>query len=132
MKVDYYGQHMPLKQLANVGVPDAKTIEIRPWDKNAIQPIEKAISVSDLRLTPQRQGDTIRLVIPPLTQERRLELIKLAKKVGRGQGCHPQRAPGNQQQAEGGQGRQGHFRGRAEAVHGRGPEIHRYHDRQTR
>jgi len=81
MKVDYYGQHMPLKQLANVGVPDSKTIEIRPWDKNAIAPIEKAISVSDLKLTPQRQGDTIRLVIPPLTQERRQELIKLAKKI---------------------------------------------------
>jgi ribosome recycling factor len=81
MKVDYYGQHMPLKQLANVGVPDSKTIEIRPWDKNAIGPIEKAISTSDLKLTPQRQGDTIRLVIPPLTQERRLDLIKLAKKV---------------------------------------------------
>ncbi len=81
MKVDYYGQHMPLKQLANVGVPDSKTIEIRPWDKNAIQPIEKAIAVSDLKLTPQRQGETIRLVIPPLTQERRQELIKLAKKV---------------------------------------------------
>lgn len=81
MKVDYYGQHMPLKQLANIGVPDSKTIEIRPWDKNGIAPIEKAIATSDLRLTPQRQGETIRLVIPPLTQERRLELIKLAKKV---------------------------------------------------
>ena len=82
IRVDYYGQHMPLKQLANVGVPDAKTIEIRPWDKNAIQPIEKAIAMSDLKLTPQRQGDTIRLVIPPLTQERRQDLIKLSKKVG--------------------------------------------------
>lgn len=81
MKVDYYGQHMPLKQLANVSVPDSKTIEIRPWDKNAIGPIEKAIAVSDLKLTPQRQGDAIRLVIPPLTRERRLDLIKLAKKV---------------------------------------------------
>jgi ribosome recycling factor len=81
MKVDYYGQAMPLKQLANIGVPDAKTIEIRPWDKNAIQPIEKAFATSDLKLAPQRQGDVIRLNIPPLTQDRRMELIKVAKKT---------------------------------------------------
>jgi ribosome recycling factor len=82
IKVDYYGQVMPLKQLANIGVPDAKTIEIRPWDKNAIQPIEKAFATSDLKLTPQRQGEVIRLNIPPLTQDRRLELVKVAKKTG--------------------------------------------------
>ncbi len=81
MKVDYYGQQMPLKQLANIGVPDAKTIEIRPWDKNAIQPIEKAFASSDLKLAPQRQGEVIRLNIPPLTQERRLELVKVAKRT---------------------------------------------------
>jgi ribosome recycling factor len=81
VRVDYYGQHLPLKQLAAVGVADAKTIEIRPWDKNAIQPIEKAIASSDLKLAPQRNGDVIRLVIPPLTQERRQELVKLARKT---------------------------------------------------
>lgn len=81
LRVDYYGQSTPLKQLANIGVPDAKTIEIRPWDKNAIQPIEKAFATSDLKLAPQRQGDVIRLNIPPLTQDRRLELVKLAKKT---------------------------------------------------
>lgn len=81
IKVDYYGQAMPLKQLANIGTPDAKTIEIRPWDKNAFQPIEKAIAMSDLKLTPNRQGDAIRLNIPPLTQERRQELAKVAKKA---------------------------------------------------
>lgn len=81
VKVDYYGQAMPLKQLANIGTPDAKTIEIRPWDKNAFQPIEKAIATSDLKLTPHRQGDAIRLNIPPLTQERRQELVKVAKKA---------------------------------------------------
>jgi ribosome recycling factor len=81
IKVDYYGQTTPLKQLANIGVPDAKTIEIRPWDKNAIQPIEKAFATSDLKLAPQRQGDVIRLNIPPLTAERRLELIKVAKRT---------------------------------------------------
>ena len=81
MKVDYYGTQTVMKQLAALGVPDAKTIEIRPWDKNAIQPIEKAISSSDLKLAPQRQGEVIRLNIPPLTQERRIELGKLAKKL---------------------------------------------------
>lgn len=81
IRVDYYGQHMPLKQLAAIGVPDSKTIEIRPWDKNAIQPIEKAFATSDLKLAPQRQGEVIRLNIPPLTQDRRLELVKIAKKT---------------------------------------------------
>lgn len=82
LKVDYYGALTPLKQIAAVSTPDSKTLEIRPWDKNAFQPIEKAISQSELKLAPQRQGDTIRLIIPPLTQERRQELIKVARKVG--------------------------------------------------
>ena len=82
LKVDYYGAATPMKQIAAVSTPDSKTLEIRPWDKNAIQPIEKAISQSDLKLAPQRQGDVIRLIIPPLTQERRQELIKVTKKVG--------------------------------------------------
>lgn len=81
MRIDYYGQSMPLKQLAAISVPDAKTLEIRPWDKNAIQPIEKGIAMSDLKLAPQRQGDVIRLVIPPMTAERRQDMIKLAKKT---------------------------------------------------
>ncbi len=81
LKVDYYGSVVPLKQIAAIGVSDAKTIEIRPWDKNAIQPIEKAISSSELKLSPQRQGDVIRLIIPPLTEERRQELIKVCRKL---------------------------------------------------
>ncbi|MEK7766392.1 MAG: ribosome recycling factor [bacterium] len=81
IKADYYGTMTPLKQLAAIGVPDAKTLEIRPWDKNAFAPIEKAIAASDLKLTPQRQGDLIRLNIPPLTQERRLEMTKIAKRI---------------------------------------------------
>lgn len=81
LKVDYYGSLVPLKQIASVSVPDAKTIEIRPWDKNASAPIEKAISGSDLKLTPQRQGEVIRLNLPPLTEERRSEFLKLAKKM---------------------------------------------------
>ncbi len=81
VKVDYYGTTMPVKQLASIGIPDAKTVEIRPWDKNALQPLEKALASSDLKLAPQRQGDLIRLIIPPLTQERRSELVKVAKRV---------------------------------------------------
>ena len=81
LRIDYYGSTMPLKQLAAISTPDAKTIEIRPWDKNAIQPIEKGIATSELKLAPQRQGDVIRLIIPPLTNERRQDMIKLAKKT---------------------------------------------------
>ena len=81
VKVDYYGNLVPLKQIASVSVPDSKTIEIRPWDKNAGAPIEKALLTSDLGLTPQRQGDAIRLNLPPLTEERRNEFLKVAKKM---------------------------------------------------
>jgi len=81
IRVDAYGSVAPLKQLAAIGTPDAKTVEIRPWDKGSIAAVEKAISQSDLKLTPQRQGDVIRLMIPPLTQERRQELAKVAKRV---------------------------------------------------
>jgi len=80
IKVDMYGTLMPLKQLANFSVPEARTIEIRPWDKASAPAIEKAISASDLKLTPQRQGDVIRLILPPLNEERRGELVKVAKK----------------------------------------------------
>jgi ribosome recycling factor len=72
---------MPLKQLAAIGTPDAKTVEIRPWDKGSIAAVEKAISQSDLKLTTQRQGEVIRLIIPPLTAERRQELVKVAKRM---------------------------------------------------
>lgn len=82
LRVDYYGTSTQLKQIAAVSAPDSKTVEIRPWDTNAIQPIEKAISQSDLKLAPQRHGDTIRLIIPPLTQDRRQDLIKVTKKIG--------------------------------------------------
>lgn len=81
IKVDMYGSMMPLKQLASVSVPEARTIEIRPWDKGSAQAIEKAISVSELKLTPQRSGDVIRLNLPQLTEDRRNELVKVAKKA---------------------------------------------------
>jgi ribosome recycling factor len=81
VKVDYYGAMTPLNQLANIGTPEARTIEIRAWDKSAVQAIEKAILKSDLGLTPSNDGSVIRLQIPALTEERRKDLIKVVRKM---------------------------------------------------
>ena len=80
--VEYYGSQTPVSGVASVTVPDAKTILIQPWDKNMIRPIEKAIIDSNIGLTPSNNGETIRLSIPPLTEERRKELVKQVKGVG--------------------------------------------------
>lgn len=80
--VDYYGSQTPVSGVASVNVPDARTILIQPWDKNMIRPIEKAILDSNIGLTPSNNGETIRLTIPPLTEERRKELVKQVKGVG--------------------------------------------------
>lgn len=77
--VDYYGSQTPVSGMASVTVPDAKTILIQPWDKNMIRTIEKAILDSNIGLTPSNNGETIRLSIPPLTEERRKELVKQSK-----------------------------------------------------
>ena len=79
--VEYYGSETPLKSLANVSVPESTTILIQPYDKSSMTQIEKAISMSDLGLTPNNDGQVIRLNIPPLTSERRQELVKLAGKL---------------------------------------------------
>ncbi len=79
--VDYYGTETPLKSLANISTPDATTITIQPYDRGSMTQIEKAISMSDLGLTPNNDGQLIRLNIPPLTSERRQELVKLAGKL---------------------------------------------------
>ncbi|MDJ0596637.1 MAG: ribosome recycling factor [Pleurocapsa sp. MO_226.B13] len=79
--VDYYGSETPLKSLANLSTPDATTIMIQPYDKGSMGQIEKAISLSDIGLTPNNDGDVIRLNIPPLTKERRKELVKMAGKL---------------------------------------------------
>ena len=80
--VDYYGSQTPVSGVASVTVPDAKTILIQPWDKNMIRTIEKAIIDSNIGLTPSNNGETIRLSIPPLTEERRKELVKQSKGEG--------------------------------------------------
>jgi ribosome recycling factor len=79
--VEYYGSPTPLKSLANISTPDASTIAIQPFDPSSVATIEKAISLSDLGLTPSNDGSIIRLNIPPLTNDRRKELVKVASKM---------------------------------------------------
>ncbi|MCC7401142.1 MAG: ribosome recycling factor [Chitinophagaceae bacterium] len=74
--VDYYGSQMPISQVANVSVMDARTLSIQPWEKNMLHPIEKAILAANIGITPQNDGSLIRLFLPPLTEERRKELVK--------------------------------------------------------
>jgi len=74
--VDYYGSQMPISQVSNVSAMDARTLSIQPWEKNMLQPIEKAILAANIGITPQNDGNLIRLFLPPLTEERRKELVK--------------------------------------------------------
>ena len=80
--VDYYGTPTPIAQMAQLSVPDARTLTIQPWDASTLKSIEKAILVSDLGINPQNDGKMIRLTFPPLTEERRKELAKQTKKYG--------------------------------------------------
>ncbi len=84
IKVEYYGSFVPLNQVANVSTPDARTIEIKPWDANALQEIDKALQKSDLGISPNNDGKVIRLNIPPLTEERRKEFVKMVHKFAEG------------------------------------------------
>lgn len=74
--VDYYGNPTPVSQVGNVSVADARTLTIQPWEKNMLQPIERAIIAANIGVTPQNDGNMIRLFLPPLTEERRKELVK--------------------------------------------------------
>ena len=80
--VDYYGTPTPLNQVSNISTPDAKTIMIQPWEKTMIDPIEKALMISNVGITPGNNGEVIRLVIPQLTEERRHDLVKQVKSEG--------------------------------------------------
>ncbi len=82
--VDYYGAPTPLQQVANVSVPEARLIQIQPWEPKLVRDIEKAILTSDIGINPTNDGKTIRLVFPELTEERRKELVKDVKKKGEG------------------------------------------------
>ncbi|WP_447971813.1 ribosome recycling factor [Nitrospira sp. M1] len=80
--VEYYGTPTPLKQVANLSVPESRLIHIQPWDPSIIKDIERALTTSELGVTPSNDGKLIRLPIPPLSEERRKELVKLCKKYG--------------------------------------------------
>jgi ribosome recycling factor len=82
VKVDYYGSHVPISNVATITTPDAKTISIQPWEKGLIAAIEKAIINSEVGIMPMNNGETIRLSIPPLTEERRKQLAKQARHEG--------------------------------------------------
>lgn len=80
--VDYYGSPMPINQVANISVMDARTLSIQPWEKNMLQPIERAIIAANIGINPQNDGALIRLFLPPLTEERRKELVKRCQGEG--------------------------------------------------
>ncbi len=82
LTVDYYGSPTPIQQVANVSVPEARMIQIQPWEKSMVKEIEKAILTSDIGINPTNDGTVIRLVFPELTEERRKELVKDVKKKG--------------------------------------------------
>ena len=84
IRVEYYGSAAPISNVANVSVPDARTITITPWEKSMFKEIEKAIINSELGITPENNGEVIRISIPPLTEERRKELVKEVKKKAEG------------------------------------------------
>ncbi|MFW5759144.1 MAG: ribosome recycling factor [Bacteroidota bacterium] len=79
VKVDYYGTLTPLSQVSNINTPDPKSIVVQPWEKNMLAPIEKAIMAANLGFNPQNDGTIIRIIVPPLTEERRKELVKKSK-----------------------------------------------------
>lgn len=79
VQVDYYGAQTPLSQVANINTPDARTLSVQPWEKAMLADIEKAILLANLGFTPMNNGESIIITIPPLTEERRKELVKLAK-----------------------------------------------------
>ncbi|URN93441.1 MAG: ribosome recycling factor [Candidatus Pristimantibacillus lignocellulolyticus] len=81
IQVEYYGTMTALNQLANITTPDSRTLLIQPWDKSSVNDIERAIMKSDVGMTPSNDGGTIRLSVPMLTEERRMELVKTAKKI---------------------------------------------------
>ena len=82
LRIDYYGTPTPIQQVGNVSVPEARIIQIAPWDRSLLKPIEKAIQMSDIGINPTNDGTVIRMVFPELTEERRKELAKSVKKMG--------------------------------------------------
>ena len=84
IRVSYYGSEVPISQVANINVEDARTLTVTPWEKNMVSPVEKAIMTSDLGLNPMTAGTVIRVPMPPLTEERRRDLIKVVRHEAEG------------------------------------------------
>ncbi|MFZ1751000.1 MAG: ribosome recycling factor [Saprospiraceae bacterium] len=82
MMVEYYGSQTPLDQVANIGAPDARTISIQPWEKKMLGVIEKAIFEANMGITPMNDGEVVRLIIPPMSEDRRISMVKQAKHAG--------------------------------------------------
>jgi ribosome recycling factor len=82
VQVEYYGSSVPINQVANITTPDARTIQIAPWEAGSIGAIEKSILAANIGLTPQSDGKVIRIPLPPMTEERRKEMVKMIKKMG--------------------------------------------------
>src|SRR4051794_29723178 len=82
IRVDYYGTMTPLAQMANIAVPEPRMLTVKPWDKSQMKAVEKALRESDMSLNPQVDGDLIRIPLPPLTEERRKDFVKIARKYG--------------------------------------------------
>lgn len=82
IRVDYYGTLTPLAQMAHINIPEPRLITVKPWDKSVMKAVEKALRESEMNLNPQTDGDLIRIPLPPLTEERRREFVKISKKYG--------------------------------------------------
>ena len=82
IQVDYYGSNVPLNQVANVTTPDARTLQVSPWEAGMVGAIEKAILAANIGFTPQNDGKVVRISIPPMTEERRKDMVKVVKKMG--------------------------------------------------
>ncbi|MDQ6973028.1 MAG: ribosome recycling factor [Mariprofundaceae bacterium] len=82
VRVDYYGSEVPINQVANLSIPEPRTIMIAPWEKPMLQKIEKALQASDLGITPNNDGEVIRLTLPELTEDRRKEFVRQVKQIG--------------------------------------------------
>src|SRR5271165_2104322 len=82
IKADYYGTPTPLAQMAHINIPEPRLITVKPWDRSMVKAVEKALRESDLGLNPQVDGDVVRIPLPPLTEERRKEFVKIARKYG--------------------------------------------------
>ena len=125
IRVDAYGSQVPINQVGAVSVPEPRMLTITVWDRGLVVSVEKAIRASDLGLNPVVDGSTLRLPIPPLTEERRKDLAKLAGKYAEQQRVDPQRAPRRQRRLPQGPEGQRDRRGRGKAHGSRGAEDHR-------